>query len=147
MRTMMSAESLSYDRSDSSSTLRKIRSLTQISDQYKHLQPYDERFENLSQEDVEPVMEQNNATTTAAAAKQDDMVPTSSFAAAMANMPPADTDDLDVCASSRAEPYLRLYASKQNTKTWSHFVKTATLFNFSKKFSRSSRTTTPSSPS
>lgn len=140
LKTMMSAESLAH-HNDSSSMIRKIRSVTQISDQYKYLQPYDERYENLSQEDVEPVLEQNNNSTNK---QEDNVVPTSSFAA-MANMPPADADDLDVCASSRAEPYLRLYASKQNTKTWSHFVKTATLFNFSKKFSRS-RTTSPSSP-
>lgn len=36
-------------------------------------------------------------------------------------------DDWDVCASGNAEPFIRLYASKQRTKTLSHLVKAGSL--------------------
>lgn len=36
-------------------------------------------------------------------------------------------DDWDVCASGNAEPFIRLYASKQRTKTVSHLVKAGSL--------------------
>lgn len=38
-----------------------------------------------------------------------------------------DICDTDVCASAQEQPYLRLCASKQKTKTWSQFVRRATL--------------------
>lgn len=38
-----------------------------------------------------------------------------------------DEDDWDVCASGNAEPFIRLYASKQRTKTVSHLVKAGSL--------------------
>ncbi|KAI7860076.1 hypothetical protein BDC45DRAFT_564089 [Circinella umbellata] len=39
-------------------------------------------------------------------------------------------DDLDVCANARASRLIRLYASKQNRKRWSHLIKAGTLSRF-----------------
>ncbi|KAI9494023.1 hypothetical protein BDB00DRAFT_787463 [Zychaea mexicana] len=41
-----------------------------------------------------------------------------------------NADDLDVCASARAEHFIRLYASRQYRKRWSHLIKAGTFSRF-----------------
>ncbi|KAG0181234.1 hypothetical protein DFQ28_011284 [Apophysomyces sp. BC1034] len=51
----------------------------------------------------------------------------------------------DEMASDRAKPYLALYASKKNSKTWSHLVKRATLANLTRLVQSGTRTS-PTGP-
>ncbi|KAI8137405.1 hypothetical protein BJV82DRAFT_340538 [Fennellomyces sp. T-0311] len=41
-----------------------------------------------------------------------------------------NADDLDVCASARAEHFIRLYANRKNRKTWSHLIRAGTFSGF-----------------
>lgn len=131
LKAMMSAESLAQ-RQETPASLRKVQSLT-------HLTAYDRRFETLMAEEAKKqgVPEQEESMLSFQPQQSPpDAHPV--MTAATGNL--SDTADLDVCASTRAEPYLRLYASKQNTKIWSHLVRKATLSNFGRRMARSSST-------
>ena len=46
------------------------------------------------------------------------------------NMQAAPADDLDVCASARAEQFIRLYANRKNRKTFSRLLRAGTFSGF-----------------
>ena len=90
---------------------RKVRSLTDLTD----LGPCLER--QTTMEDID---------TSGALSFQ----PTGSGSAQ--DTPPRhyNEDDLDVCASAKASHFIRLYASRQNRKRWTHLIKAGTLPRF-----------------